>query len=66
MARLIILLIMIWVLWGILYMIFRVVGIIRDGILYLAGQYDLPVYDKTVNKKIVLNSLTMDLEFNYF
>lgn len=51
MAQLIILLIALWVLWGILYMIFRVVSIIIDGILYLAGQYSLPIYDKTTNEK---------------
>ena len=51
MAQLIILLIALWVLWGILYMIFRVVSIIRDGMLYLAEQYGLLIYDKTTNEK---------------
>ena len=51
MAQLIILLIALWVLCGILYMIFRVVSIMRDGILYLAEQYGLPIYDKTTNGK---------------
>ena len=51
MAQLIILLIALWVIWGILYMIFRVVSIIRDGILYLAEQYGLQIYDKTTNEK---------------
>lgn len=51
MAQLIILLIALWVLCGILYMIFRVVSIMRDGILYLAEQYGLPIYDKTTNEK---------------
>ena len=51
MAQLIILLIALWVLWGICYMIFRIVSIVRNGILCLAREYDWPIYDKTKDEE---------------
>lgn len=51
MAQLIILLIALWVLWGICYMVFRIVGMIRAAIFYLAEKYDLPIYDKSKDEE---------------